>query len=174
MVYLNKMIKLTFKPESEQFILATKEYSEIWEKEGAKIITAFEIITGLKFQQKEIEVIIYEGVSFSGSLVEPMKLRASSSVEDKKGTLIHELGHRLIAPLHNRLPELDEHQTLDLYLYDVWEYLYGKEFADKMVQLESKRKGRYDYNGTWKWALNLNKEKRRDLLQKMRILNGII
>lgn len=114
------MLKLTFKPESEQFIPATKEYQGIWNNEGEKILEAFKVVTGLQFQQKEIEVIVYEGVSFSGSLVEPMKLRASHSNKEKKGTLIHELGHRLIAPLHNRLPELDEHQTLDLYLYDVW------------------------------------------------------
>ena len=110
------MLKLIFKPESLQFQKATEEYFDIWNKEGDKILKAFEAVTGLSFQQKEIEVIVYEGVSFSGSLTESMKLRASLDIEDKKGTLIHELGHRLIAPLHNRLAELDEHQTLDLYL----------------------------------------------------------
>lgn len=56
------MLSLFFKPESELFNSATKEYKDIWKSEGEKII----------------------------------------NIEDKKGTLIHELGHRLIAPLHNR------------------------------------------------------------------------
>lgn len=165
------MLKLKFKPESEEFQKATEEYENIWNRDGEKILNAFEVVSGLSFQQKEIEVVVYEGVSLSGSLIEPMRLRASLDIENKKGTLIHELGHRLIAPLHNRLKELDEHQTLNLYLYDVWEYLYGKEFADYMVQIESKRKGRYDYEGTWKWTLSTSKEERKNLLNKVVDLN---
>jgi len=73
--------------------------------------------------------------------------------------LIHELGHRLIA----RIPktnELDEHRVLFLVLYDIWESLYGRDFVDRMVEVEKKRKGLYDYESAWKWALSMSKEER--------------
>jgi hypothetical protein len=79
----------------------------------------------------------------------------------KRATLIHELGHRLLVPI--RIPkskDLDEHKVLFLILYDVWEQLYGKEFADRSVEVEKQRKGLYDYEAAWKWALSLSKEQR--------------
>jgi hypothetical protein len=42
----------------------------------------------------------------------------------------------------------------------VWVKLYGKEFADNMVKVESARKGIYDYESAWKWALALSAEER--------------
>jgi hypothetical protein len=50
--------------------------------------------------------------------------------------------------------------ALFLVLYDIWEKLYGKEFADKMVDVEEQRKGIYDYEAAWKWALAMTKEER--------------
>lgn len=163
------MLHLIFKPESEVFNSASKEYEDIWTNENEKILKAFENITGITFEQKEIKVVVYEGVSISGSLVSPMKMRASYSIDEKKGTLIHELGHRLIASMHQRIENIDEHQTLNLFLYDVWESLYGKDFADKMVEIESKRKGIYNYKNAWDWALNMNKEERNLLCRRLKI-----
>lgn len=100
-----------------------------------------------------------------------MRLRASYPYSVKQGTLIHELGHRLISPLHNRVEDLDEHQHLNLFLHDVWIKLYGKEFADEMVAVESKRKGLYDYEGAWKWSLNLSAEEKSSIWQKFINLN---
>lgn len=162
---------LTFTSQSPEFNIATSEYQQIWDTDGEAIIQAFKTVTGLEFKQKAIEVIVYEGMSSSGSLNTPMKLRASYPYEVKQGTLIHELGHRLIAPLHNRIPELDEHQTLNLFLYDVWVILYGTEFAHNMIAVESKRKGFYDYEGAWKWFLALNPEVKKELWQKMVEIN---
>ena len=45
-------------------------------------------------------------------------------------------------------------------MYDIWESLYGKDFADRMVEVEKKRKGLYDYESAWKWALSMSKEER--------------
>ena len=65
-----------------------------------------------------------------------------------------------MAQLTNRPADLDEHRVLFLFLYDVWESLWGKAFADEHVQIESGRRGLYDYESTWRWALSLSKEQR--------------
>ena len=49
---------------------------------------------------------------------------------------------------------------LFLFLYDVWESLWGKAFADEQVTVESGRKGLYDYETAWKWARSIGKEER--------------
>jgi hypothetical protein len=162
-------LKLNFSPESEKYAEATAEYQAIWKSEGKKIVEAMESVSGLKFTDKDVQVVVYEGVSWSGHREQPMKLRASYPADVKKATLIHELGHRLINDI--RIPkskELDEHKVLFLILYDIWEQLYGKEFADKSVEVEKKRKGIYDYESAWKWALSLSKDQRATQFKELR------
>lgn len=156
------MLKLTFSPASNDpaMITATDEYRAIWGKDGRKIITAMKEISGLTFEQQEIPVMVHEGMSSSGSEGEPMRLRASYTQEVKKGTLIHELGHRLIEQLIKRPDNLDEHQILFLILSDIWTELYGQNFADEMIKIESARKGHYDYESGWNNILSLTKEER--------------
>jgi hypothetical protein len=156
----NPTIKVAFTPESENFVDATRRYQDIWNAEGLKMIEAMQIVSGLRFQEKEISAIVFEGASSSGFGDTPMKLRASYPDEVKKATLIHELGHRLIIQLKDRPKDLDEHRVLFLYLYDVWTKLYGKSFADRMVEVEKKRKGIYDYETAWNWALSLSEKDR--------------
>lgn len=153
-------IKMAFTPESENFVDATRRYQEIWNAEGMKMIEAMQIVSGLRFLEKEISVIVFEGASSSGFEDKPMKLRASYPDEVKRATLIHELGHRLSTQLKNRPKDLDEHRILFLYLYDVWAKLYGRTFADRMVEVEKKRKGIYDYETAWNWALSLSENER--------------
>lgn len=131
-----------------------------------------EKISGLSFQQKEISVIIYEGISFSGDEDLPMKLRASYSLDEKKGTLIHELGHRLIEQIKERPADLDEHLILFLILYDIWAELYGQDFADEMVNIESSRKGYYDYKSCWANVLKLSRDERLNRFNSIKGLNG--
>lgn len=176
---------ITFRPESDdpKLVEATKEYQEIWQTDGEKIVSVMTKISGLEFQDNHIKAIVYEGVSRSGRNVNmPMRLRASYPLEVKKGTLIHELGHRLLFPIVDPAKEnlqfdetnkdLDSHQILFLILYEVWTELYGKEFADKNVEIESRRKGIYDYEKAWCWALNLEKDERAeifaDLIKRIR------
>ena len=162
-------LNLTFSPESEKYEQATAEYQAIWSTDGKKIIEAMESVSGLKFTDKDVRVVVYEGVSWSGYRDKPMKLRASYPTDVKKATLIHELGHRLIVPI--RIPktkQLDEHKVLFLILYDIWEKLYGREFADHAVEVEKKRKGIYDYESAWLWALSLSKEERAAQFKELR------
>jgi hypothetical protein len=151
---------MQFSPESEKFAGAVEEYRKLWEAEGKKIVEGMESATGLKFTDKNVQVIVFEGASNSGYGDKPMKLRASYPADVKKATLVHELGHRLNSQLRIRPEDLDEHRILFLYLYDVWEKLYGKSFADRMVEVEKKRKGLYDYESAWNWALSLDAKER--------------
>src|SRR3989442_12005606 len=75
---------INFTPESEEFSEAVREYQTIWIKEGKRMIEAMEIVSRLKFKEKNITAIVYEGVSWSGSGSSPMKLRASYPSDVKK------------------------------------------------------------------------------------------
>jgi hypothetical protein len=149
----SKKVSVTFEPQDKTpaFATAAGEYREIWAAEGPRIIEAMERVTKLKFPDKTVKVEIYEGPSFSGRGGGPMRLRASYPSDEKKGTLVHELGHRMNAQLKKRPVDLDEHQLLFLYLYDLYEDLYGKAFADRQVAFGKTLKGIYDYETTWCW-----------------------
>jgi predicted metal-dependent peptidase len=123
------------------------------------MVEAMERVTGVPFEERAIKAIIYEAASFSGSGDKPMQLRASYPAEVKKATLIHELLHRMLGRVRTTT-EIDEHRKLFLVLYDIWVSLYGKEFADRNVAVESLRKGLYDYETAWKWALAMSPEER--------------
>ena len=164
-------VKVTFSPETDRYAQATKEYQTIWSDDGKKIIEAMEQVSGLKFKEKEIQVIVYEGVSWSGYGDKPMKMRASYPSNIKKATLIHELGHRFITAIP-KTKKIDEHRVLFLILYDIWEKLYGKDFADKAVEVEKARKGLYDYESAWKWVLSLSKEERAAKFKSLREAAG--
>src|SRR5437016_5391143 len=115
--------------------------------------------TNLQFRSAPVRVVVYEGTSFSGDERRPMQLRASYPSNTKKATLVHELGHRLIGSLALP-PNFEEHPTIFLFVYDVWTTLWGKEFADAEVIVESGRRGLYDYEGAWKAALGMTASER--------------
>ena len=139
---------------------ARDAYRRAWVAEGSAILEAMERGTGLTFLETHVNAVVYEGVSSSGAGDTPMYLRASYPADVKKATLVHEHGHRLIAQLRIRPADLDEHRVLDLFLYDVWESLWGRDFADQQVTIESGRTGLYDYKAAWNWALSISKAER--------------
>jgi hypothetical protein len=153
-------VSITFTPQDQKFVEAAETYRRLWADEGSKIIEAMERGTGLTFLENHVEAVIFEGPSSSGFGDRPMYLRASYPADVKKATMVHELGHRLIAQLRNRPADLDEHRVLFLFLYDVWESLWGRDFADEQVKVESGRTGLYDYATAWKWALSISKAER--------------
>jgi hypothetical protein len=156
-------VQLLFTPDSAEHTSAAAEYEQIWATEGERIINALENTTGLRFEENKISVIVLEEASSSGYRAIPMRLRASYPLDVKKATLIHELGHRLQAELFKK--EDESHPYLFLYLYDVWTQLYGREFADQQVKVESARKGLYDYDRAWKEALALTETQRKERWQ---------
>lgn len=58
------------------------------------------------------------------------------------------------------------HKVLNLILYDVWESLYGKEFADSEVGVESKRTD--IYKQAWDWALSINSSERMKIFNQLK------
>jgi hypothetical protein len=159
-VFAEGRVSMTFTPQDQTFAEAAEAYRRLWVDEGSKIIEAMARGTGLTYLEKHVNAVIFEGVSVSGSGDRPMYLRASYPSDVKQAVLVHEHGHRLIAQLIVRPPDLDEHRVLDLFLYDVWTSLWGKDFADRQVAIESDRRGVYDYETAWKWALSLDKDQR--------------
>ena len=153
-------ITFTTEKENQSFSAAAEEYRRIWSDEGEHIIRTMEQVSRLTFPERNIKAEIYEGRSLSGRGGAPMKLRASYTADVKKGILVHELGHRMNAQLKKRPKDLDEHRLLFLYLYDLYESLYGKEFADGQVVFGKTLKGLYDYEGAWNWALAMSREER--------------
>jgi hypothetical protein len=85
-------------------------------------------------------------------------MRASYPSDTKRATLVHELAHRLISGLVSK--NFDDHPVIFLFVYDVWVELWGREFADEQILVESRRTGRYDYAGAWREALALGAEGR--------------
>jgi hypothetical protein len=154
-------VAMHFEPQSpsEAFVKAAAEYDALWKAEGERMLDAMERTTGIAFAEREIKVVIFESASFSGSGDTPMHLRASYPAEVKKATLVHELLHRMLGRVKTT-DQIDEHRKLFLVLYDIWVALDGKAFADQNVAVESKRKGIYDYESAWKWALAMSQEER--------------
>jgi hypothetical protein len=165
-------VSMTFTPQDQTFASAAEEYRRLWVDEGSRIVDAMERGSGLLFLENHVNVIVFEGVSQSGGGSRPMYLRASYPADVKKATVVHELGHRLIAQLTLRPSDLDEHRVLDLLLYDVWESLWGKDFADQQVIVESGRTGVYDYAAAWRWALSLSKAQRASRFADIMKANG--
>src|SRR5688572_17180784 len=142
--------QIDFQAESSRFAAATAEYREIWQTEGERISAALETVTGLEMEAGPIRAIVYEGISNSGYRHIPMRMRASYPPDTKRATLVHELAHRLISGYVSK--EGEDHPIIFLFVYDVWVKLWGQEFADAQVAVESKRTGVYDYAGAWRDA----------------------
>ncbi len=159
-------MKINFYPESDnpKFIAGAKEYQELWDSEGERIQEVMERLTSLRFKEKEINALVFEGISFSY----PLRLRANHP--SIRGVLTHELLHRLLEGngLKTKDP-VEAHTWLDLKLYEIWVELYGEDFAKKSVELE------YTYHSPiykqcWEWALALTPEARtqqfKELIEK--------
>jgi hypothetical protein len=146
-----RRLQIEFTAEAPRFDAATKEYQELWAREGARIVEAMERRTSLRFEPGPIRAVVYEGVSYSGYLERPMYMRASYPLATKQATLVHEIGHRLMGDL---VPaNVEHHSVIFLFVYDVWVDLWGQPFADEQLAVERKRTGQTDYNGLWNAAL---------------------
>ena len=150
--------EIEFTAESTEFASATDEYRAIWKADGDRISDALYEATGLVLDNGPIGAIVFEGVSSSGYHADPMHLRASYPPDTKRATLVHELGHRLVSDVAPG--GADQHKIIFLFVYDVWTKLWGREFADAQVAVESERRGIYDYEAAWRDALALGADGR--------------
>lgn len=158
---------MSFVPQAPRFAAAADEYRAIWEADGPRIATALEAATGLRFRDVRVEAIVNDSPPMTAYDGRSMRLRAVYSPDYKKATLVHELGHLLSFALP-RTGGLDDHRLLYLFLYDAWTDLYGRAFADRMVAIERRIPGGYDYDAAWSWALAMTREERQARLAALR------
>lgn len=165
-------VELDFIPYSAAHRHAADTYQRIWNEYGQRIVEALESRTCLTFAERSVAAVIADGVSHSGGPEHPMQLRASYQDHMKKSTLVHELGHRHLWQLVERMEELDGHQTLFLVLDLVWADVWGEAFALAGVEGESGWRANYDYAATWAWARSLSPLQRADLWSRLLRMNG--
>jgi hypothetical protein len=158
---------IMFVPQNPHFAAAAAEYRAIWEADGPRIVAALEAAAGLRFRDGPVEAIVNDNPPMTAYGGRSMRLRAAYSPDYKKAILVHELGH-LLSFAFPRTAGLDDHRLLYLFLYDAWTDLYGQAFADRMVAIERRIPGGYDYDAAWTWALAMTREKRQERLRALR------
>lgn len=165
-------VLIDFIPSSAEQERNARVYRTIWDKDGERIIKAFEKRTCLPFAEPQISAVVAEAVSNSGGPRHPMRLRASYFYGVKQATLVHELGHRHLWQLAERLEGLDAHRTLYLVLDRVWADVWGEKFAQERIRHESNWHASYNYAAAWAWARSLKPEERTQLWNRLLAMNG--
>jgi hypothetical protein len=148
-------MNIDFIAKSTDCISGKREYEAIWREYGKRIVWTWEGFVNTSFDEDLIVATVHDGISFS----HPLHLRHSYEYNTKIATLVHELGHILLAKHHSE-DSLENHKFLYLRLYDVWVELFGKEFADEAVNWEREHLPPEVYRAAWDWALNLSKQER--------------
>ena len=158
---------LSFTTVEPRFAPSADEYRKLWQEEGGGIVAALERSAGLPFPAAPIEVIVNGNSTMTAMDGRTIRFRAGYPRDFAKGTLAHELGHRLALRLP-RTGEMDDHRVLYLFLYDAWTDLYGRDFADAMVSRERRIRSTYDYDAAWTWALSMTRAQRQARLKGLR------
>lgn len=155
--------------EGAAYAEAAEQYQTLWAREGTRIVSGLEAATSLRFRETYIHAVVYSGPSHS----HPLSLRAEYPDSVKLGTLVHELGHRLVHGARNprvhvssdrRPSSKDLHKNLDLFLYDTLTQLYGDEFAQEQLAFE--RDLTPMYADCWDWALAFDRDTRAELFRQ--------
>jgi len=167
-----RAVEVEFMPLSAADQWDARTYRAIWGEFGARIIAAFETVTCLPFSEPHVRAIVAEDVSHSGGPEHPMQLRASYIRAVKQATLVHELGHRHLWQLAERLDGIDGHMTLYLILDAVWTQVWGTAFATARIEGESSWDASYDYRNAWQWARSLTPGERARLWDELLARNG--
>jgi hypothetical protein len=167
-----KAVEVEFVALSPADTWDTRTYRAIWDEFGDRIVAAFETVTCLPFTESIVPAVVADDVSHSGGPEHPMQLRATYIRAIKQSTLVHELGHRHLWQLAERLDGVDGHMTLYLILDRVWAQVWGEAFADERVRGEAGWRAEYDYGTAWRWAHSLTREERARLWNELLVLNG--
>ena len=165
-------VQIDFIPVSTEQERDAKVYRSIWDEYGERIVRAFETWTCMPFSEPRVSALVAEAVSHSGGPEHPMQLRASYFRSVKQSTLVHEIGHRHLWQLAERLDGIDGHMTLYLILDRVWADVWGEKFAEDRIRDESAWYARYDYAAAWAWARSLKSEERAEMWNKLLAMNG--
>lgn len=163
-------VEVVFMPLSRADAYDTRTYRAIWAEYGERIVTALERRTCLPFSEPYVSATVAEATSNSGGPEHSMRLRASYRRAVKQSTLVHELGHRHLWQLEERLDDVDGHMTLYLILDRVWADVWGEEFAEERIRGETEWDE--DYEAAWAWAQSLELEERAQLWNRLLRMNG--
>jgi hypothetical protein len=166
-------VEIEFVAQSAADRWDTRTYGAIWAEYGERIVSAFEAVTCLPFAEPRIGAVVAEDVSHSGGPGHPMQLRGSYTRAMKQATLVHELGHRHLWQLAERLDGVDGHMTLYLVLDEVWTRVWGEQFAKERVADESGWRASYDYGPAWSWSRSLPRSERARLWNELLALNRL-
>src|SRR5262245_11942351 len=150
---------------------AARAYREIWEQDGVRIVAALEARTCMRFSEAAVSALVGDAVSDSGGPEHSMSLRASYDLDVKRATLVHELAHRHLWQLTQRLDDVDGHRTLYLILDRVWADVWGQEFSAARVRGEASWHATYDYAAAWDWASKLTVDQRGVLWNRLLTMN---
>lgn len=155
------MLTINFYADSDlkDYSQPVADYQRIWQEDGQRIVDVWEQITGLKFQESYINAVIFDHISHS----HPLSLRNHEEEIRRKTTLVHELGHRILAKRvagGRHASSLQSHKLLDLVLYEVFVELYGEAFANNAVEWDSNLP-KPEYKEAWDWALAFSKDERK-------------
>jgi hypothetical protein len=151
---------------------AARAYRSIWEQDGTRILAALEARTCMRFPEPKVAALVGDDVSHSGGPEHPMSLRASYDLDVKRATLVHELAHRHLWQLTQRLDDVDGHRTLYLILEGVWAEVWGEDFAGERVRGETSWHASYDYAAAWDWARRLTIDQRGILWNRLLAMNA--
>lgn len=162
-----------FVPASPAYEYAAREYRAIWAQYGERILAALESRTCLRFPEARVTAVVGDAGSNSGGPEHAMSLRAGYPPSVKQSTLVHELGHRHLWQLTERLDGIDGHRTLFLILDLVWADVWGAKFADYRVAGESGWVGDYDYDAAWTFARALSRAERARVWNELLRRNGL-
>ncbi|HEX6999937.1 MAG TPA: hypothetical protein VF322_17530 [Gammaproteobacteria bacterium] len=165
-------VQVVFVPFSPADARDAAAYRAIWDAYGERIVASLEARTCLRFPEAAVPALVAEDVSHSGGPEHPMRLRSSYGWDAKKSTLVHELGHRHLWQLAERLDDVDGHQTLFLFLDRVWADVWGEAFAERRIRGESEWQASYDYGTAWAWARSLGADGRARLWNRLLAVNG--
>ena len=163
-------VEVEFVASSAALGYAARAYRAIWDEDGERIVAALQTRSCMPFPEPGVSATVADAVSHSGGPEHPMRLRASYALDVKKSTLVHELGHRHLWQLVERLDGVDGHMTLYLILDLVWADVWGEEFAMDRVRGESAWDA--DYANAWAWAHTLDPEERTRLWNQLLLMNG--
>ncbi len=156
-------MQLVFSSNKEH-VLSKLEYEALWQVYGHKIQHAFEKIAGLSFKEDNIDSIVgnYESNFAGNTLKEPMLFRFS--VRHKLGTIIHELSHRFLIEYQFQYANVleNDHELIDLFLYDVIQESFGESAARERVAYECTFP-ELEIPNAWNKILKHSKSKRREL-----------
>lgn len=135
------MLDVRFHPESDRpgLIEAANEYEAIWAADGERIVEALTDTLKMSYDGRFFNALVHDAPTEAF----PLRFAASLARPLKQATIPHELAHRLLAehgldgPVGRERSDFASHVQLCLFLSDVWRRVWGDDFAEEAIRLES-------------------------------------